>query len=125
MVVPPPLAFAPFTQISSGGYMFVKDQMSPNPITITADASIAAAQRMMKDNNIRHLPVVSATGVLLGLVTRTVLEQVQPSRLTTLSIYELSYQLEKITVRDAMIRKVTTVTEDVPIEDAAHIMYSN
>jgi acetoin utilization protein AcuB len=105
--------------------MFVKDQMSPNPITITADASIAAAQRMMKDNNIRHLPVVSATGALLGLVTRTALEQVQPSRLTTLSIYELSYQLEKITVRDAMIRKVLTVTEDVPIEQAAHIMYAN
>ncbi len=105
--------------------MFVRDQMSPNPITITADASIAAAQRMLKDNNIRHLPVISATGTLLGLVTRTALEEVQPSRLTTLSIYELSYQLEKITVRDAMIRKVQTVTEDVPIEDAAHIMYSN
>ncbi len=103
--------------------MFVSDQMSPHPVTITPDASILAAQRAMKDNNIRHLPVVSPSGSLLGLITRTTLEEVLPSKLTTLSVYELHYQLDKITVRDAMIRKVVTVKEDVPIERAARIMW--
>lgn len=102
--------------------MFVKDQMTPHPITITADSSILAAQRIMKENNVRHLPVLNKTGALVGLVTRTSLEQVRPSKLTTLSIYELSYQLDKITVRDAMVRKVVTVGEDVPIEQAARLM---
>ena len=102
--------------------MFVKDQMTPNPITIMADSSILAAQRSMKENNVRHLLVVSKAGALVGLVTRTSLEQVRPSKLTTLSIYELSYQLDKITVRDAMVRKVVTVGEDVPIEQAARMM---
>ena len=39
--------------------MFVKDLMTPHPITITPESSITAAERVMKENNIRHLPVVS------------------------------------------------------------------
>ena len=44
------------------------------------------AQRMMQENKIRHLPVVNPAGGLLGLVTRTTLEEVLPSKLTTLSV---------------------------------------
>jgi CBS domain-containing protein len=36
----------------------VKDWMTRNPITITAHTSLTAASRLMKDNNIRRLPVV-------------------------------------------------------------------
>jgi acetoin utilization protein AcuB len=103
--------------------MFVRDQMTPHPVTITPESSITAAQRVMKENNIRHLPVISPGGALIGLLTRTTLEQVLPSRLTTLSVYELHYQLEKVTVRDAMLRQVITTTEDVPIEQAARLMW--
>lgn len=105
--------------------MFVKDQMSPHPYTITPESSILAAQRMMQENKIRHLPVVNPSGGLLGLLTRTTLEEVLPSKLTTLSVYELHYQLERIKVRDAMVRKVITVTEDLPIEQAARVMWDS
>ncbi len=57
------------------------------------------------------------------MLTRTTLEQVLPSKLTTLSVYELHYQLEKVTVHEAMVRQVVTVTEDVPIEQAARTMW--
>lgn len=105
--------------------MFVKDQMSPHPFTTTPDSSILAAQRLMKENNIRHLPVTNPAGELLGLVTRTTLEEVLPSKLSTLSVFELQYQLDKIKVREAMLRQVITTTEDVPIERAARIMWEN
>lgn len=103
--------------------MFVKDLMTPHPITISPEASITAAERVMRENNIRHLPVVSPGGALIGLITRTTLEQVLPSKLTTLSVYELHYQLDKINVRQAMMRQVITVGETVPIEQAARIMW--
>ncbi len=102
--------------------MFVKDQMTRHPVTIMVDSPLLAAQRSMKENDVRHLPVVNKAGALVGLVTRSSLEQVRPSKLTTLSIYELSYQLDKLNVRDAMVRKVITVGEDVPIEQAARMM---
>ena len=62
-------------------------------------------------------------GALIGLITRTTLEQVLPSKLTTLSVYELHYQLDKINVRQAMLRQVITVAENVPIEQAARMMW--
>ncbi len=103
--------------------MFVKDLMTSHPITIAPEASITSAERVMRENNIRHLPVVSPGGALIGLITRTTLEQVLPSKLTTLSVYELHYQLDKINVRQAMLRQVITVGEDLPIEQAARMMW--
>jgi acetoin utilization protein AcuB len=109
--------------------MFVRDQMTTRPVTITPDVSILEAQRVMKERNIRHLPVVSgsgrSSGVLAGLLTRTTLEEVLPSKMTTLSVFELHYQLEKIKVKEAMVRKVITTTEDVPVEQAARVMWEN
>lgn len=103
--------------------MFVKDLMTSHPVTITPEASISSAERVMRENNIRHLPVVSPGGALIGLITRTTLEEVLPSKLTTLSVYELHYQLDKISVRQAMLRQVITVVEDMPIEQAARMMW--
>ena len=45
-----------------------------------------------------------------------------PSQATSLSVWELNYLLSKVTVKDVMTRKVITVNEDTPIEEAARIM---
>lgn len=102
--------------------MFVKDEMTAHPVTITPERPIADAQRLMKENVIRHLPVVTPKGNLVGIVTRTTLNRTIPSKLTTLSIWELNYELNKIKVSEAMVREVITVAENAPIEEAARIM---
>jgi acetoin utilization protein AcuB len=102
--------------------MFVRIEMTAHPVTITPDRPVYEAQRVMKENNIRHLPVVNTKGELVGLITRTSLQEVMPSKLTTLSIWELNYELNKIKVEQAMVRDVITTTEDTPIEKAARIM---
>ncbi len=102
--------------------MFVKNEMSTHPVTITPDRPIFEAQQIMKENGVRHLPVVTTKGDLVGLITRTTLNQTLPSRLTTLSVWEINYELNKIKVNQAMLRDVITTTEDVPIEKAARIM---
>lgn len=102
--------------------MFVKNEMTPHPVTITPDRPISEAQRLMTETNIRHLPVVTPKGNLVGIVTRTTLNKVMPSKLTSLSVWEINYQLNKITVGEAMVRDVVTVVENMPIEEAARIM---
>ena len=102
--------------------MFVKNEMSTHPVTITPDRPIFEAKQIMKENGIRHLPVVTPKDELVGLITRTSLNETMPSRLTTLSVWEINYELNKIKVQDAMLRKVITITEDVPIEKAARVM---
>jgi acetoin utilization protein AcuB len=102
--------------------MLVKEVMSPNPIVIEPDMPVTKAQRLMKEDNIRHLPVVREGKGLVGLITRDALNRALPSELSSLTIWEINHQLGKIKVRDVMVKKVITVTERRTVEEAAQIM---
>jgi acetoin utilization protein AcuB len=105
--------------------MLVKERMTPHPLTMEPTVSIPEAHRYMKENNIRHLPIVRKDGKLVGLITRETLMQAMPSSVTTLSIWEMNYALNRVKVRDVMVRDVITVGEEVPIEQAARTMAEN
>ena len=101
--------------------MFVADRMTPNPMTISPDTTVIAAQEMMKNNHFRRLPVMDG-GKLVGWVTEEDLRQVAPSSATTLSVYEINYLLAKLKIADVMIKDVIVVKADAPIEEAALLM---
>jgi len=105
--------------------MLVKERMTLHPLTMEPTASITEAHRYMRENNIRHLPIVDKRNRLAGLVTRETLLQAMPSSVTTLSIWEMNYALNKLKVRDVMVKDVITVEEDMSIEKAARIMAEN
>lgn len=105
--------------------MLVRERMTLHPLTMEPTASITEVHRYMKENNIRHLPIVDKRNRLVGLVTRETLLQAMPSSVTTLSIWEMNYAMNKIQVRDVMVKDVITVEEDVSIEKAARTMAEN
>jgi acetoin utilization protein AcuB len=102
--------------------MLVKERMSRNPITIKPDTPVPEAQALMKREKIHHLPVVDRTGRLVGIVAEKDLLYASPSPATTLSVYEIASLLAKLPVDKVMSAKPVTVTEDVPLEEAARIM---
>jgi acetoin utilization protein AcuB len=102
--------------------MLVKERMSRNPITIRFDIPVTEAQAQMKREKIHHLPVLDRDGRLVGIVTEKDLLYASPSPATTLSVYEMTSLLAKLTVDKVMTSKPLTVTEDVPLEEAARIM---
>jgi acetoin utilization protein AcuB len=104
--------------------MLVKEIMTPHPVVVEPDIPVTRAQRLMREGNIRHLPVMREGKGLVGLVTRDSLNRALPSELSSLSIWEINYQLGRIQVRDVMVKPVITVTEDVTVEEAARIMIS-
>ncbi|MGQ9473507.1 MAG: CBS and ACT domain-containing protein [Candidatus Caldatribacteriaceae bacterium] len=104
--------------------MLVRDRMQKVVITISSTTTILEAQKIMKDNKIRRLPVVDE-GKLVGIVTYNDLLEATPSKATTLSRFEITYLLSKMTVAEIMTRKVVFVEPDVPIEEAALIMNKN
>ena len=104
--------------------MLVKARMTRNPVTITPDVSISEAHRLMKEHSFRRLPVVQG-GKLIGIVTEKELQQVSPSKATTLSVFELNYLLEKTTIQETMSRDPITVQDDDLIEKAALLMRTN
>jgi acetoin utilization protein AcuB len=105
--------------------MLVRERMTLHPLTVEPTVSITDAHRCMKENNIRHLPIVRKNGRLVGLVTRETLMQAMPSSVTTLSIWEMNYALNRVSVSDVMVRDVITTEEDVAIEKAARAMIEN
>ena len=47
-----------------------EELMTSSAITVPADATVAAAARLMTAHHVRRLPVVDSGGVLLGIVSR-------------------------------------------------------
>jgi acetoin utilization protein AcuB len=100
--------------------MRIKDVMTRNPITVDSESLVLDAQKIMRENNIRRLPVIDK-GNLVGIVTQHDLLQASPSPATSLSIHELNYLLAKMKVKEVMKRNPTTLTPDTPFEEALRI----
>jgi acetoin utilization protein AcuB len=97
--------------------MIVDDVMSTNVVSVSSHTSLAEARRILDAHGFRRLPVVDR-GKLVGIVTRDALDRTGPSQLTTFSVHEMSYLLNKITVEKAMRREVVTVLRDATVEEA-------
>jgi acetoin utilization protein AcuB len=100
----------------------VGDWMTSNPITIEADASVIEAIHLLKERNIRRLPVMKQ-GKLAGLVTEKMLFGYMPAKATSLDQWELHYLLSKTPVRAAMNPTPHTVTPETPISEAAKLLH--
>jgi acetoin utilization protein AcuB len=96
--------------------------MTPDPMTITPETSFPDAFRILRDKGIRHLPVVDKNGSLVGVVARMDLLHASPSKATSLSLFELTYLLANLHVRQVMSSPPITVSEDDPLEEAARVM---
>jgi acetoin utilization protein AcuB len=105
--------------------MLVGERMSKPVITVRPETSMPEALDMMHKEHIRRLPVVNQRGEMVGIITETDLLKASPSEATTLSIYEVTYLLSKLTIDRLMTKKVITVTEDTPVEEAARVMADN
>lgn len=101
--------------------MYVKNKMTANPYTISPDASVIDAVELMKEKNLRRLPVVK-DGKIVGIVSKEDLQKVSPTKATSLSIFEINYLLSKTTVKDAMTKEIVTISPDSLLEEAAVIM---
>jgi len=102
--------------------MFVSDWMTTKVYAIGPDDTLTDAVTLMKDRKIKHLPVLSG-GKLKGIISDRDIRDYQPSRATSLDIFELNYLLAKARVKDIMRKQVLTATKDSPIEEAAMIMH--
>ncbi len=100
--------------------MRIRDVMTKNPITIDSETLVLDAQKIMKENNIRRLPIVDK-GKLVGIITQHDLLEASPSPATSLSIHELNYLLAKMKVKEIMKKNPLTLTPDIPFEEALKI----
>ena len=86
--------------------MLVIERMTPNPITITKDATVRQALEIIEGRNLRHLPVLDAQENLVGIVSEKDLLRAKGDAL----------------IQKVMTQEVVTITEYTALEEAARIM---
>jgi acetoin utilization protein AcuB len=91
--------------------MQVKNQMSRKVVTIPPHTSILRAMEVMRENSIRHLPVVDGAD-FVGLVTEGGLRQA--------SLLSL---VDKVSIEDVMIKTPFTISPEASIEEAANLVH--
>lgn len=104
--------------------MLVRERMTSPAVSVTAETPFQDALKLMRDKKFRRLPVVDASGKVVGIVSERDMLHASPSPATSLSVWEVNYLLWKLKVSDIMTHNVVTINQDVPVEDAANIMVS-
>jgi acetoin utilization protein AcuB len=100
----------------------VAQWMTSNPVTIEDNASIIEAVHLMKEKNVRRLPV-TRQGRFVGLVTEQMIKEYTPSKATSLDTWEVHYLLSKTAVKEAMNPTPFVVSPDTHLTAAAQQMH--
>lgn len=102
--------------------MLVVNWMSPKLVSVGCEDSLAQAMRLMKDNQIDHLPVLNKEKKLVGIVSDRDVKKASASETTGLEVHELSYLLSRVKVKDVMTESPVVVHIHDSIDEAALLM---
>jgi CBS domain-containing protein len=101
--------------------MRVRSMMQTQIITATPEMSLAEVQRLMRDHNIRHVPVVSGQR-LVGMITDRDIREAAPSPATTLTRGEIAYQMETTSVETCMTRDIVCIGPEAEMTHAPYLL---
>ena len=114
-----------------------RDIMTPDPITIGPEASIAEAVKILLEKRFNGMPVVNEKGGLIGVITQSDLVAQQqklsiPSVFTFLdgfiplpgwkSTEDDFMKMNALTVKEAMTPSPVSASPETPIEELASLM---
>lgn len=100
--------------------MRVRDIMTKELITVEPGTPIFQAQKLMREHQVRKLPVVMR-GRLVGMVTHDLFMEVTPSKATGFGVQEMHYLLNDMKVKEVMDKNPVTVSPDMPFEEALNL----
>lgn len=95
--------------------------MSPAPVVVEPQAPLGKVWRLMAEHQIRHVPVVSADG-LVGVISDRDVREVLPSPTSSVEATEFAAAMDRIAVWEVMAEQVITVTSRTPLVRAAHLL---
>jgi acetoin utilization protein AcuB len=95
--------------------------MTTDVVTVTPDTSIGEAITLMRDGNFRQLPVVEEDR-LVGIVTDRDLRQATDSPLVLREKWYDEFLLDEIKVKSCMTVNPITVSPDMTVLDAVHLL---
>jgi acetoin utilization protein AcuB len=104
--------------------MLVKERMTKKLITATKEIDIESAYKLMRENSIRHLPVVEGKK-LIGIVADRDIRQALLPWKSKKEEKEFYYFSKDVPISEIMAKDVITVEPDTDIEDAARLIHDH
>jgi acetoin utilization protein AcuB len=101
--------------------MRVADVMQSKVVTMSPRATVPAAERLMREHGVRHVPIVDGEK-LLGIVSARDLARALPSPATSLARHEITGLLDRLTVEEIMSRPAIVVEPSRALDDALRLM---
>ena len=102
--------------------MLIRDWMTRDVITVTAETPMLKAGKLMKDHEIRCLPVIDDGGRVIGIVSAGDVKAASPSKATTLDMHELYYLLFEMKIKDIMTPDPVTAMPLDTVPEVALLM---
>ncbi len=96
--------------------------MSTKLVTLERNDKLSVADDLMKQERIRHIPILDADGALCGIVTQRDLFRGIILRSLGYGSRAEQKMLDMLSIKDAMHEDVITTTPDTPLAEAASIM---
>jgi len=100
----------------------VRDLMSTNVVTFFPEMTLSLAEDVLRIHKFRHLPVVDASGRLVGLVTRSDILRAQVSSLVGLSDDKRRALVGNVPIEQLMSTAPITVSADTRATLAAKML---
>ena len=104
--------------------MLVKNWMSKPVITIDENDSMQVAANLLKQHNIRMLPVMEK-GRMVGIVADRDLRKASAPDASMLEAHELIYIFSKIKIKDIMTKNPISVPYDYTVEETSEVLLVN
>ncbi len=102
--------------------MLIRDWMTQEVIAVTAETSMLKAGKLMKEHDIRRLPVIDEARRVIGIVSDRDVKAASPSKATTLDMHEMYYLLSELKIKDIMTPNPVTVDPLDTVENVALLM---
>jgi CBS domain-containing membrane protein len=100
----------------------VKDVMSREVRTVQRNDQLGVADKLMKDERIRHLPVIDEAGDVCAVVSQRDLFRGALLRALGYGSRAEETLLRQVVVKEAMSAGLFTTTPDTPVAEAARVM---
>ena len=100
----------------------IKDVMSREVRTVTRNDQLGVADKLMKEERIRHLPVIDESGDVCAVVSQRDLFRGALLRSLGYGSRAEETLLRQVVVKEAMSAELFTTTPDTPVAEAARQM---
>ena len=95
--------------------------MTTSVTTLPHDGSLLNAALLMRQTDLRHLPVVK-NGAVIGLLSDRDVNRAAPSRFGPLSQEEYNDDLQNTEIEKVMTKEPYTAQPDTPVRDVVNVL---